>query len=178
MKNAIIFLLLLALGCNQQPATVIPQWIPYDESEEVAINANHESIRMRFKLIQSQILDKNEIWDVVSPQIRDFSEEDYQALKPFILEQDIPSIQSKIQSGALSYEKLTQWYLYRIVKFENDPDLFLNAIIAINPNAVSEARKRDKNISTKDHPFFGMYDDDSESVQDQMERLRKPRHDV
>jgi amidase len=156
MKNAIIFLLLLALGCNQQPATVIPQWIPYDESEEVAINANHESIRMRFKLIQSQILDKNEIWDVVSPQIRDFSEEDYQALKPFILEQDIPSIQSKIQSGALSYEKLTQWYLYRIAKFENDPDLFLNAIITMNPNAVSEARKRDKNISTKDHPIFGM----------------------
>ena len=63
MKNAIIFLLLLALGCSQQPATVIPQWIPYDESEELAINANHESFRMRFKLIQSQILDKNEIWE-------------------------------------------------------------------------------------------------------------------
>ena len=30
----------------------------------------------------------------------------------------------------------------------------------------------------KEHPFFGMYRDDQESVQDQMERLRKPRHDV
>ena len=30
----------------------------------------------------------------------------------------------------------------------------------------------------KDHPFFGMYRDDRESVQDQMDRLRKPRHDV
>ena len=30
----------------------------------------------------------------------------------------------------------------------------------------------------KDHPFFGMYRDDGESVQDQMDRLRKPRHDV
>ena len=105
---------------------------------------------MRFKLIQSQILDKNEIWEVISPQIRDFSEEDYLALKSFILEQDITSIQAQIQSGALTYEKLTQWYLYRIAKFENDPDLFLNAIIAINPNAVTEARKRDRNISTMD----------------------------
>jgi len=156
MKNAIIFLLLLALGCSQQPATVIPQWIPYDESEELTINANHESFRMRFKLIQSQILDKNEIWKDLAPQIRDFSEEDYLALKPLIFEQDITYIQSQIQSGALTYEKLTQWYLYRIAKFENDPDLFLNAIIAINPNAVAEARNRDKNISTKDHPIFGM----------------------
>ena len=30
----------------------------------------------------------------------------------------------------------------------------------------------------KDQPFFGMYRDDSESVQDQVDRLRKPRHDV
>ncbi len=30
----------------------------------------------------------------------------------------------------------------------------------------------------KDHPFFGMYREEQESVQDQMERLRKPRHDV
>ena len=30
----------------------------------------------------------------------------------------------------------------------------------------------------KGHPFFGMYRDDRESVRDQMDRLRKPRHDV
>ncbi len=30
----------------------------------------------------------------------------------------------------------------------------------------------------RDHPFFGMYKDDTESVQDQMDHLRKPRHDV
>jgi amidase len=40
--------------------------------------------------------------------------------------------------------KLTQWYLYRIVKYENDKDKMLNAIVAINPEAVNEARERDK----------------------------------
>ncbi len=32
----------------------------------------------------------------------------------------------------------------------------LNSIIAINPDAVSEARKRDKNRSDGDHPIYGM----------------------
>jgi amidase len=40
-----------------------------------------------------------------------FSEEDYQKLKPLILEQNIPTIQSHIQDGSLTYETLTQWYL-------------------------------------------------------------------
>jgi amidase len=52
-----------------------------------------------------------------------------------------PTIQSHIQSS-LSYETLTQWYLYRIVKYENDKDKMLNAIVAINPEAVNEARER------------------------------------
>jgi amidase len=111
---------------------------------------------MQFKLIQSRILDKNEMWKNTADQISNFSEEDYQTLKPFILEQDIPTIQSHILSGDLSYEKLTQWYLYRIVKYENDKDKMLNAIVAINPDAVKEARIKDKNKSAADHPIYGM----------------------
>ena len=65
-------------------------------------------------------------------------------------------MQSHIQSGSLSYETLTQWYLYRIVKYENDKDKMLNAIVAINPEAVNEARKRDKNKSNHDHPIYGI----------------------
>ena len=156
MKNGIFFLILFALACEQRPKTVIPPWLPYDESEELAKNADHESRRMQFKLIQSRILDKNEIWKNVSDQITYFSEEDYQTLKPLIFEQDIPTIQSHVQSGDLTYGKLTQWYLYRIVKYENDKDKSLNAIIDINPDAVKEARKRDKNKSAMDHPIYGM----------------------
>ena len=157
----ILFLSVIAFACKQEPKTqapktVISEWTPYDESEELLENANHESVKMRYKLIQSKILDKNELWKNVAHQISDFSEEDYQRLKPFILEHNIPNIQSSIESGDLTYEKLTQWYLYTIVKYENDKDKMLNAIIAINPDAVNEARARDKNKSKEHHPIYGM----------------------
>ncbi len=156
MKNTILLLLLFTFACKQESKTIISPWVPYDESEELLENAGHESIILRFKLIQSKILDKNEIWKNVSDQISYFSEEDYQKLKPLILEQNILNIQSHIQAGNLTYETLTQWYLYRIVKYENDKDKYLNNIISINPEAVNEARKRDKNKSSEDHPIYGM----------------------
>jgi amidase len=156
MKNVILLLLIFTLACTQEPKTIIPAWVPYDETEELAENADNESIRLRFKLIQSRISDKNEIWKNVSDQIAYFSEEDYQELMPLILEQDIPTLQDHIEAGRLSYEKLTQWYLYRIVKYENDKDKYLNNIISINPEAVNEARKRDNNKTNEDHPLYGM----------------------
>lgn len=156
MRNLIFLLMLLLLGCSRQPVKTQVTWIPYDESEELAQNATHQSPKMRYKLIQSKILDKNAVWQNALPQIRNFTEADYQILKPLILEQDIPTLQAHIRSGKLTYEKLTQWYLYRIVKFENDRSTMLNSIITINPDAVSEARKKDKNRSSGDHPIYGM----------------------
>ncbi|MFP4547378.1 MAG: amidase family protein [Fidelibacterota bacterium] len=155
-SSIFFFLLLLAMTCNNQPKTTIPPWQPYDESAEIAENADHDSKKMQFKLIQSRIFDKNEIWKQIGPQIEDFSEADYQKLKPLILEQDIPTLQSHIKAGRFSYEKLTQWCLFRIVKFENDCSKYLNGIISINPEAVAMARQRDKNRSEKDHPIYGM----------------------
>ena len=156
MKKLFLLLLILLPACNRAPVTVIPPWIPYDESEELAENADHQSPKMRYKLIQSKILDKNAIWEDVAPQIRNFTVEDYERLKPFILNQDIPTIQSHIVTGDLTYEKLTQWYLFRIVKFENDSITSLNSIIAINPDAVSEAREKDKKRADGDHPIYGI----------------------
>lgn len=159
MKSKIFLSLLVALlvvACNQQPKTIIPAWAPYDQAEELAQNADHESRRMRFKRIQSQLLDKNELWKDVAEQIKYFSEEDYQHLKPLILDQDIPTIQSHVKAGELTYETLTQWYLYRIVKFENDKNTMLNAIVALNKNAVADARLKDKNKSENNHPLYGM----------------------
>ncbi|MDG2431086.1 amidase family protein [Flavobacterium sp.] len=156
MKKILFLSLFFILACKPTQKTVIPAWTPYDETEELAKNATHASTRMQYKLIQSKILDKNAIWKNIAQQLGSFSEADYQRLKPLILEQNIPTIQSHIQSGSLSYEQLTQWYLYRIVKFENDKDKMLNAIIAINPNAVQEARKRDKSKSNTNHPIYGI----------------------
>lgn len=151
-----LILVALVFACKQAPKGAIPVWTPYDESEEIAENANHEQVKMRFKLIQSQTLDKNDMRKNFAEQIKNFSEEEYQKLKPLILEQNIPTIQKNIASGNLTYEALTQWYLYRIVKYENDKDKMLNAIIAINPNAVEEARERDKNKTVEKHFIYGM----------------------
>ena len=151
-----LFFAFFVLACQPKPKTVIPAWLPYDESIQLAENATHASTRMQYQLIQSKVLDKNAIWTNVADQISDFSEEDYNRLKPLILEQDIPTIQAHIASGELSYKQLTQWYLYRIVRFENDSTKTLHTILAINPDAVKEARERDKAKASGHHPIYGM----------------------
>ncbi len=156
MKRIIPFLLIIAVACEQKPKTIIPAWEPYDETAWLEANANHESVRMQYKLIQSKISDKNDMLDQIADQVRYFSKEDYEKLTPLILEQDIPTIQSHVKSGELSYETLTQWYLYRIAKFENSKDSALNNIIAINPKAIEEARKLDKSKSENDHLIYGI----------------------
>jgi len=157
MKN-IYFLIALLCACQQEPKpeTIIQPWVAYDESKELAENADHESEKMRFKLIQSRISDKNKLWEDIADQIKFFSEEDYQTLSSLILEQSIPTIQRHIEEGDLTYEKLVQWYLYRIVRYENDSSQYLNNITAINPNAVKEAQKKDENRSGQEHPLYGM----------------------
>ena len=156
MKKTIYLLLLLAFACTPKPKTVVAPWVPYDESEEIAANADHRIRKMRFVLIQSRVSDKNDMLANAAPQIRNFTEAEYLALMPLIFEQDIPTIQSHINSGALTYEKLTQWYIYRIVKYENNRETILNSVIDINPDAVKEARKRDKEKASAGHPIFGM----------------------
>ena len=156
MKYAVLILLLFIFSCKTAKQFSMNSWVSYDEKNDLAMSAKNESVRLRYKLIQSKILDKNEIWKNVFPQIRNFSDNDYLLLEPLIFNQDIPAIQSNIKEGKLTYEKLTQWYLYRIVKFENDKNKALNNIISINPNAVKEARKKDKNRSDNNHPAYGM----------------------
>lgn len=156
MKNLLLLLVILFVACKPQSKTIIAPWNPYNESEEIAKNLTHESQKMRFKLIQSKILNKNEILESIKKQLNNFSETDYQKLITYILEQDILTLQKHIISGILTYETLTQWYLYRIAKYENDSTKCLNNIISINPNAVAEAIKKDRIKSENNHPIFGI----------------------
>lgn len=150
----LIFVTLIA--CDQKSKTKIDTWVPYDESAIIAKNAKHESSSMRYKLVQSPVTNKNDLWAQIEPQISDFSKKEYDNLKPLILEQDMMSLQKAISEQKLSYKKLTQWYLYRIVLLENDSLSTLNNIIAINPNAVEEAIKKDKNPTKNQHPIYGI----------------------
>ena len=150
------------------PAAVVPAppeasgtlWTPYDESGELAANAEHPNPRMRFKLIQSRVLDKNRVFEPLYPEVQKMSEAEYARLRPLILEQPIPVVQEHIRSGRLSYEDLARFFLYRIYKYELDNETTLNTILALNPEIISQARACDSALRAAPqatrHPVFGM----------------------
>ncbi len=165
MKKLLFLLAVLVLGLackNEQNAKLddIVLWEPYNDSAEVAANQDHEKARMRYKLIQSKVLDKNEVFRPLYSEVAAFSETDYEALKPLILEQNIPAIQLHIASGKLSYEKLVLFYLYRIYKYELNNATTLNTVIALNQQVVEEAREKDRAIQKEPNkvrnPLYGM----------------------
>ncbi|PKV52285.1 amidase [Aquimarina sp. MAR_2010_214] len=119
-------------------------WQPYDETADLAATQMLEQSRMHLKLINSKVLDKNDIWKTLEPELDFFSEKKYNNLKEFILEKDIPTIQQQIKEGKLSYEELTLFYIYRIRKYESDNALSLNSVISLNPKVVEQARILDK----------------------------------
>ena len=71
-----------------------PLWQPYDDSREVAANAQHEKEKMRFKFIQSKVLDKNEVFEPLHNEVSQFSLEQYQSMRPLILEPATPMVSS------------------------------------------------------------------------------------
>lgn len=145
MKNLLLFLLtIVLLSCNSESNQPDVVFNKYDETVALEEQQNHENPRMKFKLFQSKVLDMNEVFKPFNAALSTFSEEEYQSLKPLIIEQNIPTIQGYVKEGKLSYEKLTLFYLYRIRKFESDSTKSLNAIITLNPNVLEEAKQRDK----------------------------------
>ncbi len=150
--------ILIFLGCKQTATSneEVTLWTPYNDSAEVAANQNHENPRMRYKLIQSKILDKNDIFLPLYEEVNAFSSARYESLKPIILEQDIPSLQKAVEEGKLTYEELTLFYLRRIYDYELDNKTTLNTIIALNEQVLEEARKRDSERGEGQHPIYGM----------------------
>ena len=140
------------LSCNTPSSQY---WQPYDESKELAQNADHEIPRMRYKLIQSKFLDKDAMWAPFEKELRGF-DITYEALKPLIIEQNIPTLQQHIASGTLSYERLVKFYLYRIRLLESNPKTTLHAVLALNPNIIKEAQQKDRKTSEDMHPIYGM----------------------
>ncbi|MUT64574.1 amidase family protein [Paenibacillus sp. NEAU-GSW1] len=68
----------------------------------------------------------------------------YDYVKPFeLVEATISTIQKAVDQEKLTYEALTQQYLDRIEKYE-DQNGAINAIININPNALEIAKALDK----------------------------------
>lgn len=160
MKKTIFLLLFITtvIGCQiskeKQPKVIFKK---YNETLAVEKQQNHKKSRMQFKLFQSKYLDMNAIFKPFETDLEYFSKANYTALKPLILEKDIPTLQKSIKEGELTYEKLTLFFLYRIRKFERDSAVSLNSIISLNPNVLKEARARDKNKKENaEYSIYGM----------------------
>lgn len=159
MKKIIILFVFSLLVFSCQKEETPGYFKKYNESADLAKQQEHQNPRMKFKLFQSKYLDMNEVFKPFDAELANFSEEEYNTLKPLIIEQNIPTLQKHVRDGKLSYEKLTLFYLYRIRKFEGDSTKSLNAVIALNPNVVKEARERDSlRVSKRVTPYkmYGM----------------------
>ncbi|WP_431163332.1 amidase family protein [Flagellimonas beolgyonensis] len=152
------FLLIGFIGCKQETKVDkedVVLWTPYNDSLEVAASAENESPRMRYKFIQSKVLDKNDVFLPLYDEVSQFSDEKYQMMKPLVLEQNIPSIQQSIAEGMFTYEDLVLFYLHRIYTYELPNNTTLNTVIALNPNVLEEARQLDRSQGNH-HPIYGM----------------------
>ena len=103
-----------------------------------------------FKVEDSKFINVDIFWNPFYDEMKSFTEDDYNKLKPLIFDQDIPTIQSHILNKELTYEKLVKFYLYRIKKYDRANSLSLNSIIALNSNIISEAKAKDDELNNKD----------------------------
>ena len=166
-----LLLVLFIFSCKDNPKSEEAR-PPISESETVIDNTKTDddlsAISTKdfreFKVLDSKVITKAQIWAEISPQMTDFKESDYNRLKSFILETDIPTLQKHVFSKTFNYETLVKFYLYRIRKFDRENDLSLNSVISINPNIIEEAKKADtamkhyKNVSVDffKHTTIGM----------------------
>ncbi len=150
------FMLLLTLvvtfSCKQSESAALQETVPL---ETLKVSANDYT---EFKVLDSKYINVEDLWAPFKKDLEDLGEEHYNNLKPLILEQDIPTLQNEINTGKLSYENLVKFYLYRIRKFDRNNELSLNSVIALNPNVISEAKQKDKELLNKKmkSPIFGM----------------------
>ncbi len=157
-SSLIVFISLIAFTLRGQDTPLL--WPAYNDSIEINRSLENENPRMHFKLLTSRVTDRNEVFKPLSEEVKKLSEQEYQRLKPLILEQDIISLQTHINEGSLTYENLVLFYLYRIYHYELDPQKTLYTIIALNENVVEQARALDStksnNFNGINHPIYGM----------------------
>ena len=72
--------LVVWLGCTTT-SSPLNQWGAYDETEELAANADHPIARMRYKRIQSKHSYRNTLFLPFKKELSGFNQEDHDALK-------------------------------------------------------------------------------------------------
>ena len=123
------------------------QFISFSQEKKpfpIIANKDHQNARMRYKVVSSNVLDKQKLTAAFVDEISKFGKDKYDRLAPMILEKSIPEIQEFVADKKFTYRDLTLFYLYRIHKYELNPELSLNAVISLNPDVLKEAAAKDK----------------------------------
>lgn len=161
----LLLLLIVVFACKQDLKVGVEEivlWETYNDSLEVIENKDHEIGRMQYKLIQSKVLDKNDVFLPLYSEVSKMTETEYEALRPLILEKNIYELRKSIErDDTLSYEQIVLFYLYRIYKYELDNATTLNTIIALNKDVIAQARELDElrkkgKAPTTRHPIYGL----------------------
>src|SRR5690606_7558497 len=157
----LLFALLFVFSCKNTTAKETPNTSNKEKeitTDKTDISAISTKDFREFKVLDSKFINLDDLWKPFEKDLQNFTEAQYNSLKPLILEQDIPTLQRHIQSGKLTYETLTKFYLYRIKLFDRDNELSLNSVISLNPKVIEQARQKDKEFKNKrlKHPIFGM----------------------
>lgn len=137
--------LCMILSCKESKSDVETDKTPSTDISDISTKEFRE-----FKVLDSKYINTTELWEVFNSELEDFTEATYNSLKPFILEQDIPTLHKNVQEGKLTYELLTKFYLYRIRAFDRENELSLNSVIALNPNVIAEAKAKDEQLKNMD----------------------------
>ncbi|RYH75418.1 amidase [Flavobacteriaceae bacterium 144Ye] len=137
--------LCMILSCKESKSSVETDKKPSTDISDISTKEFRE-----FKVLDSKHINTAELWEVFNSELEDFTEATYNSLKPFILEQDIPTLHKNVQEGKLTYELLTKFYLYRIRAFDRENKLSLNSVIALNPNVIAEAKAKDEQLKNMD----------------------------
>ena len=156
-RSSLLLALFFMLSSCKEEATVFSlAIIDIENPKDLSIVRDSMDFR-EFRVLDSRYLSKEELWKDFNDDLADFTQEIHDELKPFILEQDIPTIQSHIANGDLTYEQLTKFYLFRIRKFDRENELSLNSVISLNPKIIVQARTADNTRFVQaPHPIFGM----------------------
>jgi len=143
---------------TEKPSEKIPVENSMSVKDSTAIVGVAPKDYREFKVTDSKYINVDSLWQPFNADLEDFTETVYNNLKPLVLEQDIPTLQKRIYEGKLSYELLTKFYLFRIRKFDRNNELSLNAVIALSPNVIAEAKQKDIELKNRrmKPPIFGM----------------------
>lgn len=98
---------------------------------------------------------ETQVKKTITDQLAGLKMADIRAKAGLVMEQPLAKLQEAVLSGSLTYSELAAFYLDRILQYDQ-ADKGLNAVVAINPRALEEARQRDLQKGPHQGPLFGI----------------------